>query len=274
MTMNMILSRGLVAVAALVAGQNTSAHIRITPVGRMGTSDAVKFVQPNRMNPTVADNPGPCANFVTRMATPLKLNPGQQFSFSVQETINHPGRFYVQFSPAADAGFWLPANQLALVEDNKNNGTTVVSFTVPSVNTTTATIRVLQEMDEQPGEYYVHCVDVNIGTVTSEPPPPAPTMPPSGSGGGGTEGTLSAQKEAVKPGFGGCGVAAAISSGRRGGGSPPPSGPSAVLICLFSLPLLVTLYLRSRIRRSPALPRPSQNRSGQNRSGQNRSNSP
>ena len=27
---------------------NVSAHIRITPVGRMGTSDAVKFIQNNR----------------------------------------------------------------------------------------------------------------------------------------------------------------------------------------------------------------------------------
>jgi hypothetical protein len=213
----------------------------------MGTNSADKFIQNNRLNPTVADNPGPCANFRTRMATPLQLTPGQSFTFSVQETINHPGRFYVQFSPANDANFWLPANQLALVEDPLNRATTPVTFTVPNVITNTATIRVLQEMDEQPGEYYVHCVDVNIGTAATPAPP---STPPPGAG----EGTLSTQKEFVKPGFGGCGAVAAVSAGRndgRGGGPPSAGGMGAVsLAVFFLLPLVFALFIRAQTPRT------------------------
>lgn len=235
------------SVAALLGtfifAPNVSAHIRITPVGRMGTSDAVKFIQNNRANPTVPDSPGPCSNFRTRMATPIQLTPGQTFSFSVQETINHPGRFYVQFSPANDADFWLPANQLALVQDTQNRGTTTVSFTVPNVVSNTATIRVLQEMDEQPGEYYVHCVDVNIGTAATPAPPATP--PPGGSG---AEGTLSTSKEFVKPGFGGCGTLAAIGaeSGRGGGGSSSGGMGAVSLSIVFLLPLFFAFVLRLR----------------------------
>ena len=229
----------------LIVASTANAHIRISPVGRMGTSDATKFIQNNRVNPTVADNPGPCANFRTRMATPLQLTPGQSFTFNVQETINHPGRFYVQFSPANDAGFWLPANQLALVEDPNNRATTPVTFTVPNVNSNTATIRVLQEMDEQPGEYYVHCVDVNIGTAAT----PAPTATPPGAG---NEGTLSTQKELVKPGFGGCGMVSSVGSGR--GGGPTSGGMGAIsLAIVFLLPLLFAIAVRaqsSRLRRN------------------------
>jgi len=43
-------------------------------------------------------------------------------------------------------------------------------------------------MDEQPGEYYVHCVDVNIGTVAATPPPV--------TGGGGQESASSVTKVA------------------------------------------------------------------------------
>lgn len=232
-----------VFLGAFISAPLASAHIRITPAGRMSTNDAVKFIQPNRMNPTVADSPGPCANFRTRMATPIQLTPGQTFSFSVQETINHPGRFYVQFSPANDAGFWLPANQLALVQDTQRNGTTTVSFTVPNMITNTATIRVLQEMDDQPTEFYVHCVDVNIGTAATPAPPATP--PPGGSG---SEGTLSTSKEFVKPGFGGCGTVAALGAGGSRGGKGPSSGGMGAIsfAIIFLMPLLFALMLRSR----------------------------
>ena len=220
------------------------AHIRITPAGRMGTSDRVKFIQNNKNNPTVPDSPGPCSNNTTRMATPLQLTGGQQFSFSIQETINHPGRFYVQFSTGGDAGFWQAANQLALVEDTQNNGTTNVPFTVPNMNCNTCTLRVLQEMDEQPGEFYVHCVDVNI---TATGGGPAPTPPPTN--GGGSEGSLSANKEFVKPGFGGCGLVAAVASDSDGRGGP--MGPSALRVLslgfLLMFPLFVVWNLRRRL---------------------------
>lgn len=231
---------GAVFLGALISAPLASAHIRITPAGRMSTNDAVKFIQPNRMNPTVADSPGPCANFRTRMATPLQLTAGQNYSFSVQETINHPGRFYVQFSPANDADFWLPANQLALVQDTQRNGTTTVSFTVPNIITNTATIRVLQEMDDQPTEFYVHCVDVNIVSASTPAPPSTPAP--------GTEGTLSSSKEFVKPGFGGCGVVAATGAGRGGGGGPSAGGGigNVSLAIIVLLPLFFAFAIRSR----------------------------
>lgn len=219
------------------------AHIRITPAGRMGTSDRVKFIQNNKNNPTVPDSPGPCANNTTRMAAPLQVTGGQQFTFTVQETINHPGRFYVQFSTGNDAGFWQAANQLALVEDTLNNGTTPVTFTVPNMNCNTCTFRVLQEMDEQPGEFYVHCVDVNI---TASGGGPAPT-PPVSPGGDGTEGSLSTANQFTKPGFGGCGTVAAVTASRSGGGrGKPPAAMTLGLATFLLLPLFVAWNLRRR----------------------------
>ncbi len=226
----------------VLAASQAEAHIKITPVGRMGTGDAFKFIQNNKANPTaVPDSPGPCQNFNTRMATPIQLTPKQQFTFQVQETINHPGRFYVQFSQAGDQNFWLPANQLALVQDPGNRLTTPVTFTVPDVNCNTCTFRVLQEMDDQPGEYYVHCVDVNIGTVASTPPPTTP-------GTGGREGANSVTKLAEKPSFGGCGM---IQSNHRSGPGPGPSG--GLIALLFGLPLVFTLFLRRRTQLAKAL---------------------
>lgn len=233
--------------SSLMLSSVSDAHIRISPAGRMGTSDRVKFIQNNKVNPTVPDSPGPCATNTTRMATPLQLTGGQNYAFTIQETINHPGRFYVQFSTGGDAGFWQAANQLALVEDTQNNGTTNVPFVVPNMNCNTCTFRVLQEMDEQPGEFYVHCVDVNITAAGGGSPQPTP--PPAN--GGGSEGTLSANKEFVKPGFGGCGVVLASTAGsgpRSGPGST--GGPGGALASsrlasvLFLLPLLLALTLR------------------------------
>lgn len=229
-----------IAIASIVFSADVSeAHVRVTPAGRMGASDATKFIQNNKANPALApDSPGPCQNFRTRMATPLQLRGGQSFTFQVQETINHPGRFYVQFSPGGDAGFWNAANQLAVVEDLNNRATTPVTFTVPDLNCTTCTFRVLQEMDEQPNEFYVHCIDANIVSSTaSVPPTPLPEGPPSG----GTEGASSVTDLTPKPGFGGCGVIAAkaTSDGDRGG----PPGSAAFWLLLFA-PMMWALFLR------------------------------
>ncbi len=225
----------LLAIALVGLGSHAEAHIKITPVGRMGTGDAFKFIQNNKANPTaVPDSPGPCQNFNTRMATPIQLTPGQQFTFQVQETINHPGRFYVQFSPAGDQNYWLPANQLALVQDPGNRLTTPVTFTVPNTNCNTCSFRVLQEMDDQPGEFYVHCVDVNIGTVAATPPPTTP-------GTGGNQGSSSVTKLTEKPGFGGCGTIQ-----KNSGSGPGSTGGLAALA--FGLPLLVIFATRRRLR--------------------------
>ena len=132
----------LIASACILSATATAhAHIRISPVGRMGTSDRVKFIQNNKNNPTVPDSPGPCANNTTRMATPLQV-----------------------------------------------------------------------------------------------------------TGDGGSEGTLSANKEFVKPGFGGCGLVAAGGSGTpRGGGDA--MGPPALRVVALSLLLLIPVLVSWRLRR-------------------------
>ena len=70
----------------------------------------------------------------------------------------------------------------------------------------------------------------------------------------GAEDTLSATKEFVKPGFGGCGAIAAVGDGGgRGGGGPLAGGIGAVsLAIVLLLPVLFALMLRSR---TPALRR-------------------
>lgn len=233
--------------------ESADAHVRVTPTGRMGAADGTKFIQNNKANPSLApDSPGPCQNFRTRMPTPLQLTGGQSFTFQVQETINHPGRFYVQFSRGSDAGFWDAANQLAVVEDPNNRATTPVTITVPDINCTTCTFRVLQEMDEQPNEFYVHCIDANIVASNATTPQPLPT--------GGTEGASSVTDLTPKPGFGGCGTIAARQvmkgTGSSGGLGSGPGGTSAAstlaLLLLFMAPLIVAAVLRSNLRANSA----------------------
>ncbi len=223
----------LLLLFSVLFAERSFAHIRVTPAGRMGTSDQIKFIQNNPANPTVADNPGPCANFTTRSATPLQLTPGQSMTITVQETINHPGRFYVQFSPANDQGFWNAANRLALVQDNQNNGTTNITFNLPNATCDACTLRVLQEMDEQPGEFYVHCLDIRIASANPSPTP-TPTPAPSANV---TAASTSAAEN--RPGFGGCGM----SGGSKKAGHRAENGAH---LALAALPLLVLLGLRRR----------------------------
>jgi hypothetical protein len=223
----------------VLVGFAAEAHIRISPVGRMGTNDAAKFIQPDRMNPTVADAPSPCSTYTTPMTNRLQLKSGQEFKFTITETINHPGRFYVQFKQDASQNFWTPANELANVVDTGNRANTVVSITVPNVTCETCMLRVLQQMDDQPGEYYVHCLDVKIAPAASAP------------GGNNTQGTAELASSATeqKTKFGGCGMIAASQL--------PPSGPSGGMralgiLMLMSLPAIMALRLRrvpQRIRR-------------------------
>lgn len=230
----------------------SDAHIRISPTGRMGTNDAVKFIQNNKANPTVPDNPGPCQRFTTRMATPLSVNPGSTFTFTLTETINHPGRFYVQFSPGGDTGFWSPANGLALVQDTQSNGVTTIPVTIPNMpGCSTCTLRVLQEMDDQPGEFYVHCVDINI-LAASTPAGPTAT-PPDGPTTLGNKGVADVQK----PGFGGCGLVASVGSSGGGSGSGGWSGGAKALVtALLLIPLMLSFFLQQRLRPARAGRRP------------------
>jgi hypothetical protein len=232
----------LLMFASLSASLSAQAHIRIAPVGRMGTNDAAKFIQPDRTNPTVADAPSPCSTYTTPMANRLQLKSGQEFKFTITETINHPGRFYVQFKQDASQNFWTPSNELANVVDTGNRANTVVSITVPNVTCDSCMLRVLQQMDDQPGEYYVHCLDVKIAPAVASS---------TGGGGNNTQGTAELASSATeqKTKFGGCGMIAASSL--------PPSGPGGGMrvlgiFMLMSLPAIMAFRLRrqpQRVRR-------------------------
>lgn len=232
MTLNRLSTLLLILLFLALMAERSFAHIRVTPAGRMGTSDQIKFIQNNPNNPTVPDNPGPCATFTTRSNTPMQLTPGQSLTITVQETINHPGRFYVQFLPANDQNFWAAGNRLALVEDTQNNGTTNITFNVPITPCDGCTLRVLQEMDEQPGEFYVHCLDIRIASAT---PTPTPTPTPSPSP---TVAAASTTTTENRPGFGGCGLS--------GSKKAQNAHSDAAHFALTAIPFLVLLGLRRR----------------------------
>ncbi len=228
------LSLFLLAISVLFAS-GSEAHIIVTPANRMGGRDDAKFIQNNMANPTVADSPSPCSTYTTPMATRLQLRPGQNFTFTVQETINHPGRFFVQFRQDATQNFWTPANQLARVEDPLVRGTTPLSIVVPNTPCDACMIRVLQQMDEQPGEFYVQCYDVRINASNPVATPPA-----------GGPSTLSANSDFQKPGFG-CAMIS-DSSKPPGSGGPGGTGFAALItLALMLMPLVVAVERRLRV---------------------------
>lgn len=216
----------------LLVSASSEAHIRlVAPIGRMGASDSAKFIQPNATNPTAADNPGVCATFNTPMATRLQYTAGQALNITLTETINHPGRFLVQFSPDSVNGFWLAANQLANVADTQSGGNRSINVVIPSTPCTNCMLRVLQQMDDQPGEFYVHCFDI---TITA-----AVVTPPTGGGsssGGPTTTAQSTSNVTSQPKFGGgCGL---VKNQDQNG----PGGPGFLFLLL--LPGLTYLILR------------------------------
>jgi hypothetical protein len=214
-------------------------HIKMTsPVGRMGARDDAKFTQFNPANPTVADNPGPCGTYTTPMSTRLQYVAGQTINVGLSETINHPGRFIVQFSPGGGQGFWNTANQLANVPDTQVRGTRSLTVKLPDTTCDTCMMRVLQQMDDQPGEFYVHCFDITL-TAANAPP----------TQGSGNPQQVSAQESnssvAEQPKFGGgCGT---ISSNDR------QDPPNYLAMLLMMLPILVYFKLRRRSLPCPTL---------------------
>ncbi len=214
----------------LIVSISAEAHIRLNaPLGRMGTRDDAKFTQPNAANPTVPDNPGVCAAYNTVMPARLQYTAGQTVNIAIAETINHPGRFIVQFSPDSVNGFWNAANQLANVADDPQSvGTRSINVVVPSTPCTNCMLRVLQQMDDQPGQFYVHCLDITIAAADGTPPPPVVAGPPATA--------QSTSNVTSPPKFGGgCGLVKNQDHNGPGG-----SG----FLFLFLLPGMIYLVLR------------------------------
>jgi hypothetical protein len=130
----------------------------------------------------------PCGN-IARTATPKRFDPGSTITVQWQETINHPGHFEFSFSQANDLNFQL----LKSVPDDQNNPipaggnphqyTTTV--TLPNVQCTACTFRLIQVMEENPAmpSFYYSCADIQLMPASASPPPaptptPAPAPPP------------------------------------------------------------------------------------------------
>lgn len=205
------------------------AHIRMTsPIGRMNNRDDAKFVQPNPAALTVPDNPGPCSTFTTPMTTRLQYVAGQTINVSFTETINHPGRFIVQFSPGGGQGFWSPANQLANVADSQSGGVRTLPIKLPATACDTCMMRVLQQMDDQPGEFYVHCFDLKLTAAAPGATPPAEPQPVAT-----LESTVNASDQ---PKFGGgCAMIKSIDK---------QDPPNYLAMLLLLIPVLTFYYLR------------------------------
>ena len=215
----------------LIVSFSAEAHIKLNaPLGRMGTKDDAKFTQPNAANPTVPDNPGVCAAYNTVLPARLQYTPGQALNISITETIHHPGFFLVQFSPDSVNGFWNAANQLANVANGATVGNRSINVVIPTTPCTNCMLRVLQQMDDQPGQFYVHCLDIKIAAAVVTPPPGG------GSSSGGTSTSQSTSNVTSQPKFGGgCGLVKNQDHNGPGG-----SG----FLFLFLLPGMLYLVLR------------------------------
>jgi hypothetical protein len=218
------------------------AHIAATQPagGRDGpTDDDQKFSRADPNNPAQVDNPSPCGPSTTANNPRLAYQPGQQVTFNFTETINHPGRFVVQFSPANLQGFWAAANQLGTLNDpNLVVGSPLsITVTLPNTPCETCALRLLQVMTDQPGQYYVHCFDIRIAAGATPSPSTQPTPTPAGGGGGENEKNSGSSNGNNAPRMGGCGTV--------DGGSSASSGGSLVIVAIA---FLLALGLRIRAR--------------------------
>jgi hypothetical protein len=213
--------------------QPTYAHIKmISPLPRLDVDNL-------KQGPGVVN---PCGN-QPRGTNPYVYEPNQIVPIVFQETINHPGRFIVQFSMANDTGFALPENELTRLEDTMAGGMRTLQARMPNVECNQCTLRVIQVMDDQPGELYVHCIDINLRAAAAPPPPPPPvTPPPPGPGALGSDTAATA----TKPGFG-CGL---VSDNSSGSGPGSAGGVMRWALVLMMLPLVALTILRQRVRAS------------------------
>lgn len=227
--------KSLLAILVLFLAIESWAHVRLnTPRPRAGTTDGTKSNNGDQ---------DPCGG-VARGNAPLQLTSGSTINVSWDETINHPGRFLVQFSLQNDQGFSLAQNELLRKEDNQNRGSHNESVRLPNVTCDRCTLRLVQVMTDQPGQLYVQCVDIRLVAAPGTNPPPGG----GGEGGGqSSQGSQGAQgnKKVEMPS--GCLFASGMIKGSGSGPGPGTSGGLA-LVSLF-LPLALLLFIRQGARR-------------------------
>lgn len=153
---------GSVALVTLVATSPLAwGHARMLRVATLiprSTSDGLKTA--------------PCGG-VNRTGTSAVLTAGDTQTIRWEETIDHPGQYFIEFSAADDTG-WV---RLKAIPDIQRNGALnplphayETTITVPNVSCDACTIRVIQEMtDRTPPTYYYSCADIKIVGGTNAP---------------------------------------------------------------------------------------------------------
>lgn len=153
------------AFIALLVSQNLNAHARWTLNGS---------VVPRSTNSGIKT--GPCGG-IARTGTPKVFQPGSTITVQWEETINHPGRFEIYFSPANDANFVL----LRTVVDTQNGGLNTASITLPTAPCAACTLQLIQVMTEDPNNpsLYYSCADIQLTGTATVPPATPPIAPPA-----------------------------------------------------------------------------------------------
>lgn len=100
-----------------------------------------------------------------RTNNPVSLKANSQITLRWKETVNHPGFYWIEFSKANDMNWY----RLKTIVDTQNNTNDLphlfeTTINVPDVNCENCTIRVVQEMTENPFSptYYYSCGDIKI----------------------------------------------------------------------------------------------------------------
>lgn len=196
-----------------------------------------RLIDPAPRNAGSGIKTGPCGN-IARTNNPRVLVAGSQLTVRWEETINHPGRYYISFSPSGDQGF--EQNRLATVVDTQNmpigvgpNHQYSTVITVPNTPCTNCTLQMIQSMEENPQAptFYYSCADIQIvsqGTPTAVDPLPNVT-----------QSAPLTESQSTKVGGGGCGSIQASGSGPTGGASP----------MTLAFPLIAYLFLLGIARR-------------------------
>lgn len=172
-----------VAILFIVALLPTASrgHARM---GFPGTDAAgnVGDVTPRNSNAGIKN--GPCGG-VARGNNPKVLTAGNTITLRWVETIQHPGKYHFEFSPAGDTN-WV---RWKTVDDDQDNQTLPHAYsttvTIPANTTpcTACTFRLVQEMtDRNPPTFYYSCGDIQINAAPGASPNPSPD-PGTGSGG-------------------------------------------------------------------------------------------
>ena len=146
-------------VSLLLSGTTAYGHARLALDG---------LIPPRSVNPGIKQ--GPCG--VARTNAPTALLGGQTLTVTFEETINHPGRYYVEFSPAGDDN-WVRLVEVPDVQAGALPHNYTTQVTIPNRDCTDCTIRLIQSMEENPANpsFYYSCADVTVTAQADAPPP-------------------------------------------------------------------------------------------------------